>query len=283
MLISKYIAIVATAIAIIASGCDNIDSDDRYQTIAKPELPGVPRTLLIQEFTGHNCRNCPTGAAAIKAIADAYPGRVITVGMHPEGGGPNTAPLGTQDFRCNEAQVMYLHYKPAGFPCAVFGGVETSAQTADWMTVAIPFMSLEAPLDISANTLFNAENRSITVNYNVEMRQSVKTQLSIMVWLVENDIVGIQNDKGNYIMDYVHNHVLRTSLNGDWGTPLALNADGVPLAQYSPLESFSGNATATLDPKWVADNCNIVVWVFNTTTKEVLQAIEIPITTAVDE
>lgn len=274
MFINRYIALAATAIALIASGCDNIDSDDRYQTMAKPELPGVPRTLLIQEFTGHNCRNCPAGAAAIKAIADAYPGRVITVGMHPEGGGSNTAPLGVQDFRCNEAQVMYLHYKPSGFPCAVFGGIETSAQTVDWMTVAIPFMSLEAPLDISANCSFNADTRNLTVNYSVEMRQSVKTQLSIMVWVVENGIVGIQNDKGNYVMDYVHNHVLRTSLNGDWGTPLALNTDGSPLAQYSPLATFSGNASGALDTKWVADNCNIVLWVFNTATKEVMQAIE---------
>lgn len=273
---NKFICIALLALGAMTVACDNIDSDDRYEAVAKPELPGVPRTLLIQEFTGHNCRNCPAGAAAISAISAAYPGRVITVGMHPEGGGPNTMPFGTQDFRCDEAQVMYLHYMPSGFPCAVFGGTVTSAQYADWMSVAIPFMSLEAPLTLEGKAEYNAENRILNVDYHVDMLQNVNAQLSVMAWVVENDIVGIQNDKGNYVLDYVHNHVLRASMNGDWGTTLGTTTNGSPLTQYITQTSYDGQASLKLDTKWVANNCDIVLWVFNTATKEVMQAVQIP-------
>ncbi|MDE6786784.1 MAG: Omp28-related outer membrane protein, partial [Muribaculaceae bacterium] len=68
---------------------------------------------------------------------------------------------------------------------------------------------------------------------------------------------------------YEHNHVLRASLNGDWGEELGKSfVDG---------EKKEGTASMTLKEDWVAENCDVVVFVYGDDNKEVEQAISIPL------
>lgn len=270
-------ALAVTAALTVAS-CDNIGDDDRYIAEPKPVLPAeaVPKNLLIIEFTGNWCRNCPTGAQAVKTISETNPGRVIAVGLHPRGGGANTEPGylldgSEQDFRCEEAQVMYEHYLPSGFPCAVFNGGDKSTTSLDWNTQAIEALKVPTYIAIDATTNYDASSREVTVDYSLDFSDYYTEGLSVMAWVVENGIVGFQVDNGNYLFDYVHNHVLRASLNGPWGTSIG--------AKFDNGQSVSGSASMTLDPKWVAENCRIVVFVIKDGNKEVLQAIEVPAVT----
>ena len=40
------------------------------------------RNVVIEEFTGINCPNCPDGHVVANNIMDAYPGRVWAVNIH---------------------------------------------------------------------------------------------------------------------------------------------------------------------------------------------------------
>lgn len=259
------------------TGCDNIADDERYLPVEKPVLPphAVPRTLLIQEFTGNNCRNCPDGADAIHKIMEANPGRVVAVGLHPEGGYPNTMPMPTawgtmQDFRCPEAQVVYSYYKPSGFPCAVFNGTEMSTVTDNWLTIATAQLaeparlSIEASIDF-ARMLLSSSYGSVVINYTITATDDIPDDLNIMAWVIENSILGTQNNHGTFQLDYVHNHVLRCSLNGDWGEPLA------PSMRNGQI--LTGTITGTLDMEWEQANCQVVLFVFRTADKAVEQTI----------
>lgn len=266
-----YRIALAFITALTFQACDDISPDDRYIAVDKPVLPAaaVPKTLLIQEFTGNDCRNCPAGSTAIHNIMEANPGRVIAVGMHPEGGGNFTQPLGTQNFRCRQAQVMYEYYKPSGFPCAVFNGTQKSTNSDDWNTYAIACLAQEAYMTIDAQSAYDVATRLLKVDYAVTMTADSDAALSIMLWIMENGITGIQNNEGKYIFDYVHNHVLRASLNGDWGTPL-----GAGLKNGDIME---GSATITLEPSWVAENCQVVAYVYRNDNKAVEQATAIDV------
>lgn len=257
--------------AILALGglmisCDNIDVNDRYIPVEKPN---VSKVMLIQEFTGNMCTNCPQGANAIHTIQEAFPGQVIAVGLHPEGGGPNTEPIGDQDFRCEEAQVMYEYYKPSGFPCAVFNGTTKSTRFALWYSQVYDIfeemnkLGEEAKMTISASTSYDASTRDLTVNYEIVPRVDSDTPMSVMVWIMENDILGYQLDNGTLLDNYIHNHVLRASMNGGWGETLPQLVNGDPI---------TGTASMKLDSKWVAENCQVIVYVFQTDSKYVEQA-----------
>lgn len=262
---TNLINIVATgALCLVIASCDNIDSDNRYLPVEKPEEEGIPKMLLIQEFTGHMCTNCPEGAAAIHSIDEAFPGRMITVGMHPAGGGPNTQPLPGQNFRCDEAQVMYEYFLPSGFPCAVFNGIEQTTAIQSWFTIASGMFNQTAKMSIEAISDYNSSTREVTIDYSIHLVDDFDDSLNVMVWIMENGIIGAQLNAGVMEYDYVHNHVLRASLNGDWGQNLP-----------TPLEkgqTVTGSASMTVDPKWVAENCQVVVYVFHNSNKYVEQA-----------
>lgn len=260
----------AICLSLGMASCDNIDENDRYKPVAKPTSA---KRLLIQEFTGNRCTNCPKGAAAIHSIQESYPGQVIAVGLHPEGGGPNTRPIGDQDFRCEEAQVMFEYYLPSGFPSAVFNGNKSSLSTsyATWPTTVYDIFRSEqendmnAGMEIYATTSYNSTSRELTVDYTIDMYRSYSQNLSVMVWIMENDIVGWQLDGDIYLEDYVHNHVLRASLNGGWGQQL-------PQLELVEGAEISGTSSIVLNEDWVAENCQIVIYTFQTDSRIVEQA-----------
>lgn len=266
---------IAVSLFSIFTSCDNVDVKDRYEIT---DIDISTKTLLIFDFTGNGCVNCPKGAAAIHSIQEAYNTpdtlRVIAVGLHPEGGGPNTRPIGNQDLRCQEAQVMYEIYTPKGFPTAVFNGTVQSSSYSGWFTEATAMLTYdplkpetwrnESKMNIVATTDYNASNRNLNVNYTIKITKDISDPLNVMVWIMENGIVGYQMDGGTLLEDYVHNHVLRASLNGPMGEKLPSTLiDG---------DVINGSAQLTLDEKWVASNCQIVVYVYNSSDYFVEQA-----------
>ncbi len=258
----------------IAAGCDNVDEDDRYIKVEKPVINN-PRNLLIMEFTGNSCLNCPTGAATVEQIKDEEaPGRVISVGLHPYGSHfteptPSIhAPSRLQDLRSQAATALFDFYQPSGFPAAVFNGLKSSmsGSTADWIQRASEALNSMTYINISANPTYDAESRQLTVDYEVEFLDYVKKKLNITVWLVENHILGTQTmPNGRPDFNYEHNHVLRASLNGDWGETIG--------ESFTEGDKVSGTTSMTLAEEWVAENCDVVVYVYSDDNKEVEQAI----------
>lgn len=261
----------------MAAGCDNIAEDNRYNKVEKPVVEN-PRTLLIMEFTGNNCKNCPNGASMVDQIkTDDGNGRVISVGLHPYGD-INTNPVFSkytmpdmQDLRSDAATAMYDYYKPSGFPSAIFNGLASSMSGSipEWMQKASEALAQSAAMSISASTDYDVESRKLTVEYTIDFGNTVTKKLSATVWLVENKIMGTQTmPDGKLNLDYEHNHVLRASLNGNWGEAIGNVFDSDSEVRKS--------ASMTLDEKWVAENCQVVVFVYADDNKEVEQSIQVP-------
>lgn len=272
----NYFTLGLSLLAVLAAGCDNIDENDRYIKEEKPVFDN-PRNLLIMEFTGNNCSNCPNGAQTVELISEGNPGRVITVGLHPEGTNftipmPNltTTPPTLQNFTTPIATAMYKYYNPAGFPSAVFNGLKQTLNGSipAWQTSATKALDSASPMILSAKCGFDSESRRLSVAYDINFTNNVTDRLNVNVWVMENGIPGTQvmpDGKMNY--NYVHNHVLRTSLTGDWGNPL----DG---DSFYVEQSFNGSVTSdAFNDDWKAENCHAIIFVSRDSDHEVLQAV----------
>ena len=90
-----------------------------------------------------------------------------------------------------------------------------------------------------------------TMDYNV----------SLQMWLVENNIVAPQASQGN---KYVHQHVFRKALNPMWGDELG-----------KITEATSKEYSFEIESRYVVDNCAVVAVLINTETKEVIQASQV--------
>ncbi len=275
---ASYLSLGLLILAAVATGCDNINEDDRYIKVEKPLIDN-PRTLLIMEFTGNSCLNCPNGASIVEQIKeDEAPGRVISVGLHPNGSHftepmPSIhTPSRKQDLRCQAATALFDYYQPSGFPAAIFNGLKSSmsGSTGDWIQRASEALIVPTYISLSATSDYDPESRKLNVGYEVEFLDIIKRKLNVTVWLVENKIMGTQTmPDGKMNLNYEHNHVLRASLNGDWGQELG--------STFAEGSTVNGTASMTLQEDWVAENCDVVVYVYRDDNKEVEQAISVSV------
>ena len=83
--------------------CDNIAPEDRYIDVERNHSEKV---VLLEEFTGQRCVNCPDAAEIVEQLHHAHPDNFIAVGMHPSASG-FTQPLGPVNLRCEAADVYF--------------------------------------------------------------------------------------------------------------------------------------------------------------------------------
>ena len=78
MNIKTYILFAFAALAFMA--CSHIDEDERLIYV-KPAA--VQRSVLIEDFTGQRCINCPKASDEIKLLQEQYgEDNVIAVSVH---------------------------------------------------------------------------------------------------------------------------------------------------------------------------------------------------------
>src|SRR5690348_14133339 len=63
-------------------GNQNALTDSTY--VESPVQTPETKNVLIEEFTGVRCPNCPQGHVIIANIKAANPGRVVSVSLHPQ-------------------------------------------------------------------------------------------------------------------------------------------------------------------------------------------------------
>jgi thiol-disulfide isomerase/thioredoxin len=273
-LIPASLGVMAMAFTLVS--CDDIDEKDRYLSV---ELPAPSKVVLIQEFTGQYCSNCPTGAQTVHSIQEAYPESVVAVNFHPENT-QYTQQIGDIKLTCPEATAYYEYYHPDGFPAAIIDGTSFSGSLiqkniAKWSGFVTEALEVEAPASVSLIANYDAATRALTADWSVLYTNDYAGRCSLLVWVIENGIVGSQLSGKTIIRDYEHNHVLRGAVNGTWGEEIGEN--------FTAGHTFSGSATRVLDESWKVENCQLVGVLFATSTKQILQTTIIDLPTVLSE
>ena len=74
---SKLLMLATLPAAFLAGGCDDVkEGPERYQHVGLIESD---RRVLVFEFTGQSCTNCPLGAQTIQEIHESYPDNIVAV------------------------------------------------------------------------------------------------------------------------------------------------------------------------------------------------------------
>src|SRR5688500_18814574 len=66
---------------LVFAGCDKVLIPQQPQNTSVA-VNDTFRKILIEDFTGHFCQNCPAAAEMVDSLSNAYPGQVIGVGVH---------------------------------------------------------------------------------------------------------------------------------------------------------------------------------------------------------
>lgn len=243
------------------------------------------RKILILDFTGHKCGNCPKGHKAINALEEKFGEAVVPIAVHCTYYGntnPNASPNTTDssfnyDFRCEEGiflgggdadgGYMDLDAVPAGL-INTFDPALINSSTNGWATDFAKYYSTYPEFSFEVRTAFADSAISADIKLKAEVVTSRK--LSLVAYVIEDGIVGWQFDYESdpqEIGNYVHNHVLRTSLNGVFGEDVKTND-----SQLSAGDVIEKNYSKEIKSDWNIANCKVVAFVYDSDTKEVLQA-----------
>ena len=231
------------------------------------------RQVLIEEFTGVRCVNCPAGSAAIEDLLGIHGQRLVAISIHAGSFAP-PYPGSLYDFRIDEG-ISLLSYlgEPLGYPTAVVnrkkfdGEFDLQLGRQQWAGFIAQEL-LEVPkVKIDVQNTYSNEDRKLEVTATLYVEENIPDEdVRISVAIIESDIQDLQltPESGTPDPNYKHKHVLRDMLT---------NYDGDPISEaLTSGAAIEKTFTMTLPDNWVAAHCEVVVFV-NTggENKEVLQ------------
>jgi hypothetical protein len=213
------------------------------------EVPKTDRIVLIEEFTGVSCPNCPKGSAAIKNIFAAFPDKVAAVGIH----GPFLAePIKDKskyDFRFATATELENFYAPFAKPAALVDRIQwpgedlLSYSPDSWRGYVEQSLNRPLKANLYANLSYDETKRLLTLKPQVLPIENLSGSYKYSIYLTEGGLIDPQKDQNNIILNYEHEHVLRhmlTAFNGNSvnGSLTAQKALNLGTFTYTVPENF---------------------------------------------
>lgn len=247
--ITLYAAAIITLFSSLTA-CSDIETDQRL--IEVDNVTAVHK-VLIEDFTGQRCVNCPKATDVIDTLITRYGNdNIIPVSIHC---GPfakstrgKTLPLWTKT-----GDVYYDNYGVSVQPTGLIGRKDKSSDISNWETKVRKQLNQETEMSIQLHLDFNTIDSLITAK--VDMKKTATNSIvgKLQLWILEDSIVSFQYmPDGSTNRNYVHNHVFRTAINGDWGDEIKLKS--------SPI---SKTYIYKVDKAYRPDKLSVVAFVYN--------------------
>lgn len=228
----------------VLTSCDSVSEPDR---IVPAEI--IPqRALLIEEFTGQRCTNCPDGHAVIKDMLVSLGDSVVPVSIHPTSIYAEPSIMGLKTATGEE------YYKAAGspaLPTAVINKQTNPLQVQEWGSAVNHLILDSTPFTVKAENTLSADGDKMNIKVAYSSGEDFTGKLQ--VWVLENHVIGMQIDHGTRIDAYDHMHVFRQAVNGTWGEDVTLKAHEAQNAEY----------TVDINPFWTPENVYVVAFLYD--------------------
>lgn len=198
------------------------------QTIVPTEPEN--KNVVLEEFTGIHCGYCPYGHQTAQQILSSHPDDVSVIAIHT--GGYANPSAGEPDYRTDWGAAIAGQSGLTGYPSGtvnrhLFPNLSPSATAlgrGSWANASNQIMAQPSYLNIEANATIVTSSRQLSVLVEVYYTGDSPVDVNYLnVALTQNNIVGPQSGGGS---NYVHQHMLRDLLTGQWGIPIQTTTEG---------------------------------------------------------
>lgn len=290
----KKIIILSLLTIFIFASCDKIEKPYRIEEevidyVDTPDFPAldidhVIQKILIEEYTGHKCSNCPRGHKAIANMKTTMGDTLVVLAIHatklsePDSANfTDDCNIGyTNDYRTEAGNNYAELFVTGGIPAAVFNrteinGIYGQSAYGNWGDIANGIERKQPDLAIQIIPVFNKKQDTVYIFVKTTLLNSMNTNMNLCVLLSESGIVSPQANITSSIgtipniCEYTHNHMLRENISPILGSVLNISSAG---------ESQLNVYALPVSSKWIISHCDIVAFVYDTDTQKVLQAEE---------
>lgn len=273
----QFIFAVALVSAFTTS-CDVIDQPFKGGTIDTTTTTQQLRNVLIEDFTGHRCKNCPKASKKIEELVTAFGSdRIIGLAIHAGPGNfTNTTADYPTDFTTQAGKQIQNFFGTNFLPVGMVNRENWTASGnshwsgyANWPTLSAEAM--DSTLRVALNVEAALDGTTLTVSTEALPQVPLLHDLKYVVLVKESNIVSPQllpDDTRD--PDYVHMNVLRAFVTDVWG-------DNLGTSPMTPSDGLNDSKTLTWNTDWVKDNSAVVVYAFNPENYRILQVVEVAI------
>lgn len=241
--LSLYILVAATWLS-----CSHIDEDNRLIEVPYAK---ITRAVLVEEFTGQRCVNCPKAAAEIETYQKEYgKENVVAVAIHS---GP-LAFYSTEKvlgLRTSLGDEYYDYWKVEAEPSGLINRSGGVLLLDKWASKIHQELQSDASVELTASAKTSDAGR---LEIEIEYLAIKDFKGRIQVWITEDDIVAPQmQPDGTLQADYIHNHIFRSTVNGHWGDDVSWSS------------GIRGNISFVTEVQqdWNTQNLSVVAFVYD--------------------
>ncbi|MCM1369683.1 MAG: choice-of-anchor J domain-containing protein [Candidatus Amulumruptor caecigallinarius] len=266
------------------------DKNEKTQASFMNLAVATTKKVVIEEYTGQTCPNCPIGHAALEWIEQDFPGQVIPITIHSYPGDTFSTPKAValqQGLGLEAAPTARVDRMPVASPMSTTQNEEYFYKNNGlWYDYVVEQLSSLAPADIEI-TRVDFDGTDYMVDMEVRYALDMDNQnVNILTLICENGLQGVQENNrytfespalrgwgrggeyGQPNVPYVYNDVVRT-----WeGTTFNGTGGYIP----SVVESSKVYAATVKVPnvRWILnnDNTTVTAMLIDSTTGHILNA-----------
>ncbi len=268
-------------LVVIITSCDKIEAPYERSSNNGNDTTSAVRKVLLEDYTGHKCINCPTAAVTAQDLKDNFGDRLVLLSIHagywalPDDSGNYTA-----DFRTPAGDELDTYFgvsdigNPNGMVNRTVYNQSLILGPEMWGAAIQQIIDNAADATIEIELTFDLPSRKLSGDCHIQFLNSLTGRFNLCLYLIENDIVAAQKNNNTTIgpvpdwLNYVHEHVLRGAINGTWGEEITAGTVQTNIKYHISFSDFN------IKPEWKPEDCKVVAFIYNADTKEVIQAEE---------
>jgi hypothetical protein len=196
--------------------------------VITPVPPATKRQVLVEEFTGQSCSNCPPAHDNLDTISAHNPGLINVVSMYANISPQSDPPPGAiYDFRNTIALniVTTVYGGIAGTPAAAIdripsGGSIVQIGANSWDGIINTELTVPDSINMTVASVYDTSTKLATITATITYLNSISTPQNLSIYIVEDSITDLQEfitgDQTYMFMDVFRDMVT----SQPWGDPL---------------------------------------------------------------
>ena len=215
------------------------------------------KTVLIKDFTGARCVNCPAAAEHAHNLQHQLgEDHIFIMSVHA---GYLAQPMGSfPDFLTDEGTAWYNNHDSNPL-FAIDHVALTEGNTLNETQIDAPVAAAlmeEQSFEIRLSPRYDEASRQLNVGVNAYALVDLDGQFYISACLVEDHIVGWQTTPGGVDKEYDFRNVFRGTLNGAYG-------EEFESAHVGFDDTFYFNYSTEINADYNADECYLMVYIYD--------------------
>ncbi|NLL28650.1 MAG: Omp28 family outer membrane lipoprotein [Bacteroidales bacterium] len=266
---------------VLFSACDVIEGPYiEGSTTGIDTTEKIVKKVLIEEYTGHLCINCPTAALIIHDLKQLYGIQLTVIAVHSGYNATLAAPNFMTDFRTPVGNDLNSFFNigdiaPKGVVNRTKFNNSYALDKDAWGSAISEILAKELEANIKVEKTYNSVDSTVSITTNLEFFSEISDPIKLSAYFTEDNIIDYQKNNNAEIgatpeiPDYAHMHVLRGALNNTWGDEILPSGSSNGLKTSKTIHGKLPNNIKNVD------NVNLVVFIYNANTMEIIQVEEV--------